>query len=144
MDHILVLDLAAVNDPRWKNTVNFGGKEFGGSGWAFCMLDNYGGRTGMHGAFKSVMSGLMDAYQNANYFKGIGITPEATEENPVSRILIRSVIFCTDCPCSNAFQRFSIAFSVSSIAACMLYGFNILMRKCLRQVIILLIPHRRN
>ena len=83
-DHVLMLDLAAVNDPRWQKTDRFGGKEFGGSGWVYCMLDNYGGRTGMHGAFNTIVTGLLKAYKEAKHFKGIGITPEGTEENPAS------------------------------------------------------------
>lgn len=83
-EHVLMLDLAAANGPRWTNTANYGGLEFGGSGWVFCMLDNYGGRSGMHGAFSHVMNNLLDAYEGASHFKGIGITPEGTEENPAS------------------------------------------------------------
>lgn len=83
-DHVLMLDLAAASGPRWTNTDSFGGLEFGGCGWVFCMLDNYGGRTGMNGAFENVMNGLFDAYEGASHFKGIGITPEGTEENPAS------------------------------------------------------------
>jgi len=83
-DHVLMLDLAAANDPRWKNTTRHGGPEFGNSSWIYCMLDNYGGRTGMHGAFAHITRGLLDAYRNAKHFKGIGITPEGTEENPAS------------------------------------------------------------
>ncbi len=83
-DHVLMLDLAAVQDPRWQKTDRFGGKEFGGSGWVYCMLDNYGGRTGMHGAFNTIVTGLLKAYKEAKHFKGIGITPEGTEENPAS------------------------------------------------------------
>jgi hypothetical protein len=48
------------------------------------MLDNYGGKPGMHGAFRNVLTGLLDVYKNAKHFKGIGITPEGTEENPAS------------------------------------------------------------
>ncbi len=83
-DHVLMLDLAAANRARWTDTEKYGGYEFGGSGWVFCMLDNYGGRTGMHGAFTHIMTGLFKAYAEAKHFKGIGITPEGTEENPVS------------------------------------------------------------
>ena len=83
-DHVLMLDLACANASRWTNTKDYGGLEFGGSGWVFCMLDNYGGRTGMHGAFNHIMTGLMKAYSEAKHFKGIGITPEGTEENPAS------------------------------------------------------------
>ncbi|MBE6637840.1 MAG: hypothetical protein E7616_00070 [Ruminococcaceae bacterium] len=84
-DHVLMLDLAAAGQQmRWKNTKDYGGYEFGGSGWVFCMLDNYGGRTGMHGAFASVMARVLECYRDGKHFKGIGITPEGTEENPAS------------------------------------------------------------
>lgn len=82
--HVLMLDLAASNATRWNNTENYGGFEFGGTSWVFCMLDNFGGRTGMHGAFENIMNRIFDAYEGASHFKGIGITPEGTEENPAS------------------------------------------------------------
>ena len=111
-DHVLMLDLSAVHDPRWKNTTSFGGKEFGNTGWAYCMLDNYGGKPGMHGAFRNVLTGLLDVYKNAKHFKGIGITPEGTEENPASYDFFWELIWLTpdDLPADQNTNTFAASY----------------------------------
>ena len=83
-DHVLVLDLDATENPHWSNTTNWNGKEFGGTSWIFCMLDNYGGRTGMHGELEYLASQITKANSESNHMKGIGITPEGTLLNPVN------------------------------------------------------------
>src|SRR5699024_2757388 len=82
-DHILVLDLDATENPHWSDTVNWNGKEFGGTSWVYCMLDNYGGRTGMHGELENLATQIAHANANSEHRKGIGITPEGTMLNPV-------------------------------------------------------------
>ncbi len=83
-DHILVLDLDATENPHWSDTVNWNGKEFGGTSWVYCMLDNYGGRTGMHGELENLATQIAHANANSEHMKGIGITPEGTMLNPVN------------------------------------------------------------
>lgn len=83
-DHVLVLDLDATENPHWSNTTNWNGKEFGGTSWIFCMLDNYGGRTGMHGELKYLATQITHANANSSHMKGIGISPEGTQLNPVN------------------------------------------------------------
>ena len=83
-DHILVLDLDATENPHWSDTVNWNGKEFGGTSWVYCMLDNYGGRTGMHGELENLATQIAYANANSEHMKGIGITPEGTMLNPVN------------------------------------------------------------
>ena len=82
-EHILLLDLAAAQSPRWTNTDRFGGYEFGGSSWCYCTLENYGGRTGMHGRLTQTVQKMMEAKKTARHMKGIGFTSEASERNPV-------------------------------------------------------------
>lgn len=83
-DHVLVLDLDATENPHWSNTTNWNGKEFGGTSWVFCMLDNYGGRTGMHGELLYLATQITHANANSEHMKGIGISPEGTQLNPVN------------------------------------------------------------
>lgn len=83
-EHVIVLDLDATENPHWSNTTNWNGKEFGGTGWVFCMLDNYGGRTGMHGELEYLATQITKAHQNSSHMKGIGISPEGTLLNPVN------------------------------------------------------------
>lgn len=82
-DHALVLDLYAEKQPRWQNTSNYGGKEFGGTPWVYCMLSNFGGRMGLYGHMDNFASQVASAYENAEHMTGIGITPEASLNNPI-------------------------------------------------------------
>lgn len=81
-DHILILDLAALANPKWTNEKTWDGVEFGSTGWIFCNLDNYGGRTGMHGKLREMAKQVIEAMHKATMLKGIGITPEGTFANP--------------------------------------------------------------
>ncbi len=82
-DHIIILDLAALANPKWTDKKTWDGVEFGGTPWVFCILDNYGGRTGMHGKLRKMTKLMDEARQKGNVLKGIGITPEGTNGNPV-------------------------------------------------------------
>ena len=82
-DHIIILDLASLANPKWNDTKTWDGIEFGGTGWIFCILDNYGGKTGMHGRLKQMMERIVHANRNSTLMKGIGITPEGTFQNPI-------------------------------------------------------------
>lgn len=82
-DHALILDLYAEKLPRWNNTTSYGGKEFGGTPWVYCMLNNFGGRLGLHGHIENFRFGIAEAYNNSEHMTGIGITPEASVNNPV-------------------------------------------------------------
>ncbi len=73
---LLVLDLFAENTPRWGR--------FGQHDFVYCMLLNFGGRTGLHGRYDN----LVDNYKNVlrsrpSQLKGVGATPEGIENNPV-------------------------------------------------------------
>lgn len=82
-DHILLLDLASVQSPRWTNTTNYGGHEFGGTSWCLCILEDYGGREGAHLSLNGMIQNFRNAQKNAQHIKGIGLTSEGTERNPV-------------------------------------------------------------
>lgn len=79
-EHTLILDLYAEKRPRWES---FLGNEFLNSPWVFCMLNNFGGRMGLHGHLSTVATEIARAAQKAKHMKGIGVTPEATHSNPI-------------------------------------------------------------
>lgn len=79
-DHALILDLYAEKKPRWKD---FLGREFMSTPWVYCMLNNFGGRMGLHGHLKTIANEIANAYAVADHMKGVGITPEATFSNPI-------------------------------------------------------------
>ncbi len=79
-EHTLILDLYAEKKPRWEN---FLGSEFLGSPWVYCMLNNFGGRMGLHGHLATIASEISRASKIAKHMQGIGITPEATHSNPI-------------------------------------------------------------
>ncbi len=51
--------------------------------YIFCMLHNFGGRSGMHGRLESTMNDYFRALAKGNNCQGIGATPEGTETNPI-------------------------------------------------------------
>ncbi len=79
-DHALILDLYAEKKPRWQNYL---GREFLGTPWVYCMLNNFGGRMGLHGHLSTIAKEVANAANTATYMRGIGITPEATHSNPI-------------------------------------------------------------
>lgn len=86
-DHALVLDLYAEKTPHY----NEGGTgkgygyspEFDGTPWVFCMLNNFGGRLGLHGHLDNLANNIPKALNSTQHMAGIGIAPEASVNNPV-------------------------------------------------------------
>lgn len=87
-DHALVLDLYAEKTPHY----NEGGPgkgsygytpEFDGTPWVFCMLNNFGGRLGLHGHLNNLANNIPKALNSTQHMAGIGIAPEASVNNPV-------------------------------------------------------------
>jgi len=73
----LILDLFSDGLPKWR-------KGYDGHDFAWCMLHNFGGRTGMHGRLESTMKDYFDALERyPETLKGIGATPEGIETNPI-------------------------------------------------------------
>ena len=57
--------------------------DYKGHDAVYCMLPNFGGRTGMMGRFNGVIDGYFDQKSKFSNIKGIGATPEAIESVPV-------------------------------------------------------------
>ena len=83
--HALVLDLYAEKTPHYDETgYSYGDTdEFDDTPWLFCMLNNFGGRLGLHGHLDNLAEDIPYALNNAEHIAGIGITPEASVNNPV-------------------------------------------------------------
>lgn len=79
-DRMIILDLAAEIEPVWKRTEAFYGKQ-----WIWNMLHNFGGNISLFGRIETVASqpaaALIDPASGK--LKGIGLTMEAIEQNPV-------------------------------------------------------------
>jgi alpha-N-acetylglucosaminidase len=75
---MLVLDLWSEEHPVWTRTQSFYGHE-----WIWCMLHNFGGRSGMYGDLPSISTGPVQARKSANNMVGTGITMEALLTNVV-------------------------------------------------------------
>ena len=97
-DHALVLDLYAEKTPHWNETNPnaYGGGEFLNTPWVYCMLNNFGGRLGLHGHIENFVEGIANAAAKANHMAGIGITPEASVNNPVLYDLFFETIWTED------------------------------------------------
>lgn len=79
-DNVLILDLYAEKRPRYQD---FRGVEFQHTPWIYCMLDNFGGRMGLHGHVDKLQKELPAAANTASCMKGVGITPEASDTHPM-------------------------------------------------------------
>lgn len=87
-EHALVLDLYAekytnYTDGREGNPDHGYSAEFDKTPWIYCMLNNFGGRLGLHGHLDNLSTWIPKALNSADYMAGIGITPEASFNNPV-------------------------------------------------------------
>ena len=51
--------------------------------YIYCMLHNFGGRSGLHGRLETTMDGYFQALAMNNNCQGIGATPEGIETNPI-------------------------------------------------------------
>ncbi len=79
-DKMLLLDLATEIEPVWKRTEAFYGKS-----WIWNMLNNFGGNTNLFGRMETVAMEPAKALHDSKsgQLKGIGLTMEAIEQNPV-------------------------------------------------------------
>lgn len=79
-ENMLLLDLAAEIEPVWKRTDAFYGKP-----WIWNMLNNFGGNTNLFGHLDDVAIEPAKALNDplSGKMKGIGLTMEAIEQNPV-------------------------------------------------------------
>lgn len=75
-DRFIALDLFSDGNPNWS------GNHYAGHDFVYCMLHNFGGRTGLHGRMAKTISGYYDALEKPN-MRGVGATPEGIENNPM-------------------------------------------------------------
>lgn len=79
-NRMILLDLAAEIEPVWKRTDAFYGKP-----WIWNMLHNFGGNITMFGRIETIAKEPAITLRNSvsGKMKGIGLTMEAIEQNPV-------------------------------------------------------------
>lgn len=79
-DKMILLDLATEIEPVWKRTTGFYGKP-----WIWNMLHNFGGNTNLFGRMDVVATAPAEAlnHPQSGKMKGIGLTMEGIEQNPV-------------------------------------------------------------
>jgi len=79
-DKMILLDLATEIEPVWKRTAGFYGKP-----WIWNMLHNFGGNTNLFGRMDVVATAPAQALNDpkSGKMKGIGLTMEGIEQNPV-------------------------------------------------------------
>ncbi len=100
--NVILIDLAAANSPKYKDTTTWGSAEYGGTPWIFSTLDNYGGRAGMHGKLTNMCKLIETAKNTSEYIAGIGMTPEGTLQNPVMYDLFWEMTWRDEAPNVNS------------------------------------------
>lgn len=84
---LLVLDLFSESRPQWGDPESswYRKEGFGQHDWLYCMLLNYGGNVGLHGKMKHVLDEFYKAKASpfGKTMKGVGMTMEGSENNPV-------------------------------------------------------------
>ncbi len=89
-DKMILLDLATEIEPVWKRTSAFYGKP-----WIWNMLHNFGGNTNLFGRMDVVAKAPAEALNDpkSGNMKGIGLTMEGIEQNPVMYELMTANIW---------------------------------------------------
>ncbi|MGP3915328.1 alpha-N-acetylglucosaminidase TIM-barrel domain-containing protein [Nonomuraea sp. 10N515B] len=87
-DRMLVADLWAEHDPLWGTFEGFSGKP-----WLWCALLNFGGRTDPAADLRSVSAGIDAALASPSPPAGLGLSMEATRNNPVFFELVADQIW---------------------------------------------------
>lgn len=87
-ERVLALDLYCDKAPFWKNS---GG--FGGTPWIWCVLQNFGGNSGLEGDLRGICNGLREAMSApaAETPTGVGFVPEGAFGNPVVPELLSDI-----------------------------------------------------
>ncbi len=97
---LLVLDLYSENCPQWGDTMSECCRKdgFQGHDWAFCMLLNFGANVGLFGKMQHVIDEYYKARQStfASTMKGVGLTMEGIDNNPVMYELVSELPWRTD------------------------------------------------
>jgi alpha-N-acetylglucosaminidase len=92
-DKMILLDLATEIEPVWKPTSAFYGKP-----WIWNMLHNFGGNTNLFGRMETVANEPAKALNDpaSGNLKGIGLTMEGIEQNPVMYELMMANVWRND------------------------------------------------
>ena len=78
-DRMIILDLASLQNPVWKRVDSYFGKPF-----VWCLLNNFGGMRGIYANLSGITQAPLAALADPrSTMVGIGLTPEAIEQNPV-------------------------------------------------------------
>ncbi len=83
---LLILDLFSECRPMWGIPSIWKRDEgYGKHQWLFCMLENFGANVGLHGRMDQLLDNFYQTKDNplAAHLKGIGLTMEGSENNPV-------------------------------------------------------------
>ena len=83
---LLILDLFSECRPMWGiPSIWKREKGYEQHEWLFCMLENFGGNVGLHGRMDQLLDNFYLTKNNplAAHLKGIGLTMEGSENNPV-------------------------------------------------------------
>lgn len=98
---ILVLDLFSESRPQWGDPESLWYRKngFGKHGWIYCMILNFGGNVGLHGKMSHVIDEFYKAKSTCfgQTLKGIGMTMEGTENNPVMYELLCELPWRKEC-----------------------------------------------
>ena len=70
-------NIYADNAAKWRTNY------YNGRPYVYCMLHNFGGRSGLHGRLETTMNGYFEALAKGNNMQGVGATPEGIETNPI-------------------------------------------------------------
>lgn len=76
---VVVLDLQSENSPQWNRRPDI----FDAHSWLYCMLLNFGGNVGLYGKMPAVTGGFAAARDSSRCLRGVGLTMEGIENNPV-------------------------------------------------------------
>lgn len=87
-DRMLVADLWAEHDPQWERFEQFSGKP-----WLWCALLNFGGRTDPVAELRCLPARIDAALAGPNPPTGLGLSMEATRNNPVFFELVADQIW---------------------------------------------------
>lgn len=84
---LLILDLFSECRPMWgmKPSLWYREKGYGQHDWLFCMLENFGAKVGLHGRMDQLLDNFHETKTHplARHIKGIGLTMEGIDNNPV-------------------------------------------------------------
>lgn len=84
---LMVLDLSSENRPMWgdEDSPWYRKEGYKQHDWLYCMLLNFGGNIGMYGRMDRILDGFYAAraHENGRTMRGVGMTMEGIENNPV-------------------------------------------------------------